>query len=224
LRFRPRLWPRSLSGQMALVIAVALFVAQAINFTLLLQERQRARIEGTTGQVLGRIGDAIERNAAGDDLLAGRGHVRSLPASPITAGGEHRADIERSLRTALIDAGFRVGRVETQVRTLRENDPRLRYTGKQRRDRYRRAGAELLIAVERPGRDWLLLSVPWFRNDDWIVWRLVSQTLILYIVVLIPLLIATRQISKPLRTLAVASAPANRWMRWPKPGRRTCAT
>jgi hypothetical protein len=36
-----RIWPRSLAGQMALIIAVALFFAQAINFALLLQERNK---------------------------------------------------------------------------------------------------------------------------------------------------------------------------------------
>ena len=36
--------PRSLPGQIALLVAVALFVAQAINFGLLLRERQNARI------------------------------------------------------------------------------------------------------------------------------------------------------------------------------------
>jgi len=202
---RLRLWPRSLSGQMALVIAAALFVAQAINFTLLLQERQRARIEGVTGLVVGRISDAIERNAFGDPSRFDRGHVRSLTASPVSQDGEHRADIERSLRTALGETGIKVGSVETQVQSLTPHDHRLRYTGKERRERFRRAGSELMIAVERPGRDWLVLSVPWFRGDDMIIWHLVWQTLILYVVVLVPVLIAARQISKPLRSLAGAA-------------------
>ena len=205
MKFRPRLWPRSLSGQMALVIAAALFVAQAINFTLLLQERQRARIDGATGPVVGRIADAIERNTFGDPSRSDRGRVRSVAVSPVAPGGEHRPDIERSLRTALSEAGIKIGRVETEVRTLAPDDQRLRYTGKERRERFRRAGGELMIAVERPGRDWLVLSVPWFRGEDMIFWHLVSQTIVLYIVVLVPVLVAARQISKPLRALAGAA-------------------
>jgi len=205
LTIRPRLWPRSLSGQMALVIAVALFVAQAINFTLLLQERQRSRIEGTTGPVVGRITDAIERGSFGNPTRFDRGRVRSVATSPVVPSGTHRRDVEQSLRSALNEAGIKIGRVETEVRRFGPDDPRLRYTGKERRERFRRAGGELMIAVERPGKDWLVLSVPWFHGNDWIFWRLIWQTVILYIVVLVPVLVATRQISKPLRTLAVAA-------------------
>src|SRR3546814_14456087 len=39
-----RLVPSSLAGQNILVVAIALFVAQAINFTLLLGERERPRL------------------------------------------------------------------------------------------------------------------------------------------------------------------------------------
>ncbi|MDH7973540.1 two-component sensor histidine kinase, partial [Sphingomonas sp. AR_OL41] len=62
---RIRLWPRSFSGQMALLIAVALFVAQGINFTLLLAERRSAQIDAATGPAVARIADALEREAAG---------------------------------------------------------------------------------------------------------------------------------------------------------------
>ncbi len=205
MRFRPRLWPRSLSGQMALVIAVALFVAQAINFALILQERQRARIDGTTGPVVARIADAVERNTFAKPTRFDRGRVRSAASSPVSPTGEHRRDIEQSLRTALGEAGLNAGRVETEVHRFVPDDFRLRYTGKERRERFRRAGGELMIAVERPGKDWLVLSVPWFGGNDWIFWRLIWQTVILYIVVLVPVLVAARQISKPLRTLAFAA-------------------
>lgn len=41
---RLRLWSQSLVGQIILIVALALFVAQAINFTLLFRERDRKSV------------------------------------------------------------------------------------------------------------------------------------------------------------------------------------
>ena len=46
-----RLWPRNLPGQMAVLVAIALFVAQAVNFGLSLRDRQAFRLEQTVGPV-----------------------------------------------------------------------------------------------------------------------------------------------------------------------------
>src|SRR3546814_6110446 len=49
-----RLVPSSLAGQIILVVAIALFVAQAINFTLLLRERERQRLTVATAPAVAR--------------------------------------------------------------------------------------------------------------------------------------------------------------------------
>src|SRR3546814_9852276 len=73
-------------------------------------------------------------------------------------------------------------------------------------DLIRRFGAELLIVAEVPGRGWLVQHAPWPRGgDSSIIWRLIGQTLILYVIVLIPVLWVGRRISRPLRSLAVAA-------------------
>lgn len=203
-----RLLPRSLSGQMALLIAVALFLAQAINFTLLLQERRQARLDQATGPAVTRIVDADERIAAGKEIPAAGGswsHTSMLPASPIPPGGERLDDIERALHSALAEAGVKVRRIETQVVPISRNDARLRYVSQARIDRLLRAGAELIVAVERPDGQWLVINLAWSRNDSVILWRLFAQTAILYAVVLVPLLWVGRRISRPLRHLASAA-------------------
>ena len=63
-----RLWPRNLSGQMVLLIAIALFVAQAINFAIQLQDRRASRYDQATGPVVTRIVDAVER-APSDNVV-----------------------------------------------------------------------------------------------------------------------------------------------------------
>jgi hypothetical protein len=57
---RFRLWPQSLVGQIIMLVAIALFVAQAINFGLLLQERNRLTLTAQTAPGVYRIVDALD--------------------------------------------------------------------------------------------------------------------------------------------------------------------
>ena len=49
------LLPRSLTGQIMALIAVALFLAQTINFVMLLNERRSLRFAQATGPAAARI-------------------------------------------------------------------------------------------------------------------------------------------------------------------------
>src|SRR3546814_12372563 len=68
-----------------------------------------------------------------------------------------------------------------------------------------------MTAYDAPISDWnsdVCSSdlAPWPRGgDSSIIWRLIGQTLILYVIVLIPVLWVGRRISRPLRSLAVAA-------------------
>lgn len=198
------LWPRNLSGQMALLVALALFVAQAINFTMLLQDRRAARYEQATGPAVARIVDAVERSAGGR-FDGSRGRVRRASTSPVREQAEHQPDVEKGLRTELAEAGLTVGRIETEVREFRRDDKRLRHWSPRMAERAVRLGGEVVIAVEQPGQGWLVLNAPWPRDESHLVWRLIWQTLILYGIVLLPVLWIGRRISRPLRGLAVAA-------------------
>ncbi|WP_010215998.1 MULTISPECIES: sensor histidine kinase [unclassified Sphingomonas] len=190
---------------MALLIAAALFFAQAINFTVFLQDRRQARIDQATAPAVARIVDAEERIAAGRLPNDHNRRLRLLAASPVPPGGVRRSEVEQALRTALVEAGVRPGRIETQVIPLTRDNPRLRFISHDRVERLLRDGGELVVAVERPDHRWLALNLPWMRNDSGIVWRLIAQTLILYAIMLLPLLWAGRRISQPLRHLAQAA-------------------
>ena len=199
---RLRLWPRSFSGQMALLIAVALFVAQGINFAMFLNDRRHNQIDAATGPAVTRIADAIEREAAGRPIHTEGGRVQRTAASPVRPQGEHRADIEEALHAALNEAGVKTGRVETEVLPIRPDDFRLRHLPPRRVERLMKVGGELVIAIEQPGQGWLVTTTPWQRSDAPIVWRLIWQTVVLYVVVLVPVLFATRRLARPLRELA----------------------
>ena len=205
-----RPWPRNLGGQMASLVALALFVAQAINLGLVLRDRSTFRLAAATRPAAIRIADALDREGTGHALAADRGRVRRLSASPITPAMTPRPDVAHELVRQLDELDIRPDRVEAatarrdQVPTiLLPND-----TGRRaRRASYRDSdgGDVLLIAVEQRGHGWLVQRVGWAHDDVRLLWRLLAQTLILYVAVLLPVLWITRRISRPLRALTAAA-------------------
>ncbi|MES2338535.1 MAG: HAMP domain-containing sensor histidine kinase [Pseudomonadota bacterium] len=200
--------PTSLSGQIALLVAIALFVAQAINFALLLRERREFRLAAATNPAITRLADASERLDAGRQLPAPerpRNRVRLAPASSVRAGTEHVAEAEAAIRTGLVESGVRFARIEAGLRPFQLDPQRERRINDTRRDRIRRNVAELVIAVEQPGRGWLTIAVPWPRAERGVIAQLIAQTLILYGIVLLAVLWIGKRIARPLRTLATAA-------------------
>ena len=205
-----RPFPRSLAGQMALLVALALALAQAINFGLALRERDQFRRDQTARPAAIRIADALDREAAGRPITDDRGRVRRLRASPIVATMEPRPELAAALTQQLADLGVTAGRVEVAVAhrgeyRLGNRDIGRRYLAQRRRNDV------IVLAVQRPDGSWLVTSGIWPR-DLRLVGALIGQTLILYGIVLLPVLWIARRISRPLRALAGAArdySPAN---------------
>ena len=215
-----RPWPRSLAGQMALLIALALFVAQAINFGLILRDRAEFRLSQATRPVATRIADALDRETSGGRMLsADRGRVRRVPANPIPPGlYERHPEVAGELRRQLADQGVTVGRIETGLRPDPDDadDAATETRGqtgtpptdaRRHADRHRddRRGTALLIAIEQPGRGWLAITAPWPQPGWRLFVALLTQTAILYGIVLLPVLWIARRLSRPLRDLRVAA-------------------
>ncbi len=197
-----RFWPRRLAAQMALLLAIALFVAQAISFTLLLRERRSLLLEQTSGPAIARLNDAIERAASGKALSPDRGRVRASLNNPIHPRLPRVPEVETLIREGLSESGHPVVRVVTGVRPFKPEDfdwPRRKF------DRRRIPAEELLIAVQRKDGSWLVTRSFWPRDGLYLVWRLIAQTLILYGVILLPVLWIGRRISRPLRDLTRAA-------------------
>lgn len=210
-RAKRRLWPRSLAGQMAVLIALALFVAQAVNFGLALRDRAQFRLAQAARPVAIRIADAVEREAQGlRPILRDRGRVRRADADAIPAELPRLPAFADELRDQLREQGMEVGRIDTGVRPWAGIDDAWQARNPMRPGRYRRhierPEAALLVAIEQPGRGWLALTVAWGDNGGIrLFWRLFAQTLILYAVVLLPVLWIARRISRPLRDLTAAA-------------------
>ncbi|MEP9400708.1 sensor histidine kinase [Sphingomonas silueang] len=206
-----RLWPASLPGQIALLVAIALFVAQALNFALLLRERRAFRFAEVTLPAVTRLVDAAERvtlqrrstiEAPRGERIRGVRFEQRLRKAP---RGERQADVEEAIRRGFADAGIAVGRVEARVRAIDEAEILGRQMDRRRAERLRRLGAMLGVAVELPGRGWLVANSPWPIAERGLLWQLLAQTLVLYVIVLAPVLWIGRRIAKPLRELAGAA-------------------
>lgn len=192
-----RLWPRNLAAQMAALIAVALFVAQAINFGLALRDRQAFRLAQATRPVATRMADALEREAQGGRaILPDRGRIRRVAANPLPGKAtSRRPEIATELRRQLAELGVTAGRIDAGL------VPRV----ESRRREERGHDETLVIAVEQPGRGWLTVMLPWSGSSGRLLLVLLVQTLILYAIILLPVLWIARRISHPLRSLTAAA-------------------
>src|SRR3546814_13960130 len=82
-----RLWPKSLIGQLVFAVAATLFVAQAINFALLVRGQKQQALAHGGGMAVARIVDAVERDRRGepeqdvDDRHARHARVEKLRVS-----------------------------------------------------------------------------------------------------------------------------------------------
>ena len=205
---RLRLWPQSVVGQIIILVALALFVAQAINFTLLLRERQRIELTAQTAPGVFRIVDALDSRPdqrAGDEADR-RGRVRFLDAAP-PLQGQSRPDVERRARAMFDDVGLSVRSIhaaeQPQLLPLRRWDNfRMRAGG----DRHGHVHVtRLAMAVEyQPGK-WALTQTRIGDRPPRFGGWLVGQTLILYAIVLLPLLWVGRRLARPLKQLTASA-------------------
>ncbi|MDO7835674.1 ATP-binding protein [Sphingobium sp. HBC34] len=205
-----RLWPQSLVGQIIALVAIALFVAQAINFGLLLRERQRLELTARTAPAVYRIVDALD-NRTERRVERSRQRERMRPRFVIgtpSLSGQPRPDIERRATAMFQDIGLRILTVRvvenSEIMPIRRWE-RIRMRANGDRPHDHRVGLLTLAAEYEPGK-WVVAQArsgvdrpP--RFGGW----LVGQTLILYIIVLLPLLWIGIRLARPLRQLTASA-------------------
>ncbi|MDP3495883.1 MAG: ATP-binding protein [Hyphomonadaceae bacterium] len=121
------LLPRSLSGQLALVMAGALLVASLVNFVLLLGERQRALLIEQSGAPMARFVDVArdvsasppERGRPLPIMRQGPSRYQVQAGNPIDNRALPRhAGLEERLHDALVDAGLEPTQIRASVRSI----------------------------------------------------------------------------------------------------------
>lgn len=200
-----RLLPRSLAGQMALLLGFALLVAQLVNLALILNERQKLSLAQNESPAITRFADvagdlAQARPEFRSAVLADNSHRGArfalVPASGI-ADADRRSASEERLTRALLQNGLPSG----EVRVARYNRPQRSGFGRQTRP----DSQVLQLALRRPQGDWLVARMGTPRRDPWFAARLTAATLLLYLIVLGPTVWLATRIARPLRNLTLAA-------------------
>jgi len=202
------LWPKRLGAQVALLVALALLVAQGINFALLVQSSQRQIFIQTSTLAIARLGEGIERLESPGSSMRGRSYRRVLATaeSPIGAGMQLRPDVAERARELLTEAGIEVREVraaEVPARLFR-----VQATGSDKAPRRTTKGPQrmaMVVSAQLPSGRWLTSAAPFPARDTRVIGWLLFQTLVLYGVVLLPVLWIVGRLARPLVELRGAA-------------------
>ncbi|KTE36452.1 MULTISPECIES: sensor histidine kinase [unclassified Sphingopyxis] len=194
-----RLWPRSLVGQLVLAVAAALFVAQAINYTLLVRGQRQQVLANGGGMAVARIIDALERDRRGGARPDDDGPRKRLPkmlvddqpfAPPLRA--QRAPHLAEHVAGQLAEAGLAAQHVDAWVVPQRPQQAKLH--GPARTAIVSAKIGERYVTV----RSWLPAEGK--RLQGFLIW----QTLSLYLLILVPILFIAWRAAQPLRTLTHA--------------------
>ena len=203
-----RLWPRSLIGQLVLAVAAMLFVAQGINFVMLARGQKQQTLAHGGGLAVARIIDAIDRDRRGriDDGAARGRHdrVQKLLITdgppPLIPGSVPLADLSAYVADLLSEGGVKASEVSAWAMPLRPRAQKASYPGR-----------VVVVSARVDGRYFTVRSrIPATggRLQGFLLW----QTLSLYLLLLVPIILIAWRVAAPLRELtrAVRANPAAR--------------
>lgn len=181
----------SLTAQLVLIVAAALFAAQAVNFALLLRETRALAESRSVEPAAVRL--LMESGRAG---FAGERHRRERlrqprPQPPETRPGERRLPrIEASIAERLQAAGAPARGVRAFVR---------------RWERHGREEHVLIAAASFDSEEWVVTRARAPLPAGPLAARLVLQTLIIFAVTLLPLMLFARRSGRTLKRLSSAA-------------------
>lgn len=200
-----RFWPKSLGAQLALLVALALGVAQAVNFTLLLQATQRQNFVATATLAIARLAETVQRTRTGQttpEML--RGSIASS-VSPINPTMDVRPDIATNARELFAQVQIEVGRIDAAI--VPANAFQVQVDGRGRL--LRRASVEkqriIVVSAEIAPRRWVTTAAPLPPLNPGVFGGLIFQTMVLYGFVLLTVLWVGWRIARPLAELRNAA-------------------
>ena len=214
MRLVQRLWPSSLAGRLLLTIALALLAGQLLNAALMVRGQREQAMDRVAAEAAVRLIAATDRLEQGRPLRDRRlGRMGRAPGlrfrrTDLTDTSPVRPDMPRVPKlVAKLDAilptyGVSYRRIEA---VMVKAPPRAR--------RMDRLAAEIggrnenqirqlaLVVIERPDGRWLSVHVPVAEASRLIVATIIAQTVVLYLVMLVPLVWLTRRIARSMGTL-----------------------
>ena len=196
--------PKSLAGQFAVLIGVALLAAQLVNFALILNERQRLSLAQTDGPAITRFANiAADVEQAPANFRAEviqdsshRGARVALQSDSGVAAAARRPELESQLASALKDA-------DVSARQVRAGDEPAPSSGTPTAGALR--GAAIHLAFQRADGRWLVGRMSVARRDPWLMARLIGATAALYLIVLGAAAWLAMRLARPLADLTGAA-------------------
>jgi signal transduction histidine kinase len=211
-----RLWPRSLGGQLALLVALALAVAQAVNFTLLLQATNKQNYGQTATLAIARLAETVQRTRTGQTTPAMmRGSIAS-ETSPINGKMELRPDVADQAREMLEQVGIRVGALTAAEVPAREFQVQVDGHGRLLRRAAVLQRRVIVVSAEIAPKRWVTTAAPLPPLNPAVFGGLIFQTLVLYGFVLIAVLWVGGRLGRPLAELRHAAERFD-WRRQAEP-------
>ncbi|MBB6424786.1 cell wall metabolism sensor histidine kinase WalK [Sphingopyxis sp. JAI128] len=199
-----RLWPKSLVGQLVFAVAVMLFVAQAINFVLLSRGMRQQALAHGGGMAVARVIDAIERDRRGEfrrprsDADA-RERVQKLVISddmpPLPVGAVRLPDLAQYVSGLLDETNVHVESVDAWALPPRD------------RQRLRRPAFpdRPVVVVAKVDERYFAVRTRIAAGGNRLQGFLVWQTLSLYLLLLVPIMLIAWRAARPLRDLTRAA-------------------
>ena len=197
-----RLWPKSLVGQLLLAVALTLFVAQSANMWLLDRAQRQQFVVQIGGVAAARIYDLIERERReGVALSAGeyqRGRLTiSLTPPPTPPSARAMPKLADHVRELLSENGVEV-RAARAWHLAASRGERRAFGPEARAER--RLPARAIVAVY-DGTRWISVRGRAPQSGDRLSALLIGQTLLLYLVLLVPIVLIAWRVSRPLNEL-----------------------
>lgn len=214
-----RLWPRNMTGQLMLAVALALLVVQGFgSFFVYKAQYERREVEFVHSAAF-RIAMEVDGKAhvPRRHLSEHRGHgAKRRPfgrfrliradSSPARPGEARDAMAEHLLTRILAERSITISQAVVIHREV-SDDPQTLARARQRADYlgnrdHLPEGSVMIAGVRIEGRnDWLVARV-WMPGDvrD-LIWPLIVQTLLIYLVLVAVLALVMRRITQPLARL-----------------------
>ena len=222
-----RLLPSSLLGQVMLVLAIGLLVAQTVSAVLLYRASEQRRETALVSSIAFRLIAETARPARSERRIAPRRPgamrqrepgpegarpfrrpmrlgIQSSEATPIGANEPRLKRYETALRDGLLQQDMVVGEIAV-TRRIAGDDPYARARLEQRprlRSSDWQKRAILVASVERADQGgWLTVRLPEARSPEASLAPIILQTLIIFAVLVLLLYLVLRRITRPLAVL-----------------------
>lgn len=223
-----RLWPKSLYGQILLVAASALLIAQSVNAALLLSGVRTRAVAETSVMVVGRVANQIERQGVdafnpainvrsaarerfGSARAGRRAGVVAMTTSPAPLAvprADYQSEMSVRAQEFLRQGDIELSDVRISAVSVNALPPELREPQLRRwqATRFRRASGDtpsraVLFSARLPDGRWVNAAGLVRPNENASIFALLLQTFTLFAAVMIPLALVARRIARPLEDL-----------------------